>query len=181
MDFAHSPKTQDYLQRLQVFLAEHVALHKGSDYVVALLEASRKQGKYWQTLEAVLATQERWAINHAVEPRADVGLEGRVALFPRLAAQGEVLLLIEELVGLDLLLPRLRAAGKARVVNVASQLAGDLDLDDVQFERRPWSGRAAYAQSVPSSRSMASNGFASPFLDGDILSLVAENCPLVSP
>lgn len=46
----------------------HVALHKGSDYVVALLEASRKQGKYWQTLEAVLATQERWAINHAVEP-----------------------------------------------------------------------------------------------------------------
>ena len=46
----------------------HVAFHKGSDYVVALLEASRKQDKYWQTLEAVLATQERWAINHAVEP-----------------------------------------------------------------------------------------------------------------
>ncbi len=52
----------------------------------------------------------------------------------------------------DLLLPRLRAAGKARVVNVASQLAGDLDLDDVQFERRPWSGRAAYAQSKQADR-----------------------------
>jgi NAD(P)-dependent dehydrogenase (short-subunit alcohol dehydrogenase family) len=52
----------------------------------------------------------------------------------------------------DLLLPQLRAAGRARVVNVASQLAGDLDLSDVQFERRPWSGRAAYAQSKQADR-----------------------------
>jgi retinol dehydrogenase-12/retinol dehydrogenase-13 len=52
----------------------------------------------------------------------------------------------------ELLLPRLQAAGKARVVNVASQLAGDLDLADVQFERRPWSGRAAYAQSKQADR-----------------------------
>jgi retinol dehydrogenase-12/retinol dehydrogenase-13 len=52
----------------------------------------------------------------------------------------------------DLLLPPLRAAGRARVVNVASQLAGDLDLADVQFERRPWSGRAAYAQSKQADR-----------------------------
>ena len=42
----------------------------------------------------------------------------------------------------ELLLPQLQAAGKARVVNVASQLAGGLDLADVQFERRAWSGRA---------------------------------------
>jgi NAD(P)-dependent dehydrogenase (short-subunit alcohol dehydrogenase family) len=52
----------------------------------------------------------------------------------------------------ELLLPRLKAAGKARVVNVASQLAGGLDLTDVQFERRPWSGRAAYAQSKQADR-----------------------------
>jgi NAD(P)-dependent dehydrogenase (short-subunit alcohol dehydrogenase family) len=52
----------------------------------------------------------------------------------------------------ELLLPPLRAAGKARVVNVASQLAGDLDLHDVQFERRPWSGRMAYAQSKQADR-----------------------------
>ena len=32
----------------------HVAFHNGSDYVVRLLEASRKQDKYWQTLEALL-------------------------------------------------------------------------------------------------------------------------------
>jgi NAD(P)-dependent dehydrogenase (short-subunit alcohol dehydrogenase family) len=52
----------------------------------------------------------------------------------------------------DLLLPLLRAAGRARVVNVASQLAGGLDLSDVQFERRRWSGRAAYAQSKQADR-----------------------------
>ena len=52
----------------------------------------------------------------------------------------------------ELLLPLLRAAGKARVVNVASQLAGGLDLADVEFERRPWSGRTAYAQSKQADR-----------------------------
>lgn len=52
----------------------------------------------------------------------------------------------------ELLLPLLEAAGKARVVNVASRLAGGLDLADVQFERRPWSGRAAYAQSKQADR-----------------------------
>jgi retinol dehydrogenase-12 len=52
----------------------------------------------------------------------------------------------------DLLLPLLRAAGRARVVNVASQLAGGLDLADVEFARRPWSGRGAYAQSKQADR-----------------------------
>jgi NAD(P)-dependent dehydrogenase (short-subunit alcohol dehydrogenase family) len=52
----------------------------------------------------------------------------------------------------ELLRPRLLAAGRARVVNVASRLAGELDLADVQFERRPWSGRAAYAQSKQAGR-----------------------------
>jgi NAD(P)-dependent dehydrogenase (short-subunit alcohol dehydrogenase family) len=52
----------------------------------------------------------------------------------------------------DLLLPLLKEAGRARVVNVASQLAGELDLTDVQFERRPWSGRSAYAQSKQAGR-----------------------------
>ncbi len=51
-----------------------------------------------------------------------------------------------------LLLPLLRAAGRARVVNVASDMAGGLDLGDVQFDRRPWSGRAAYAQSKQADR-----------------------------
>ncbi len=45
-----------------------VAFHNGSDYVVRLLEASRKQDKYWQTLETLLANQAQWAPNHTVEP-----------------------------------------------------------------------------------------------------------------
>jgi protein-disulfide isomerase len=46
----------------------HLQFHDGSDYVVKVLEASRKQGKYWQTLEALLASQSYWARNHRVEP-----------------------------------------------------------------------------------------------------------------
>jgi retinol dehydrogenase-12 len=52
----------------------------------------------------------------------------------------------------ELLLPLLKTADRARVVNVVSQLAGDLDLSDVQFERRPYSGRRAYAQSKQADR-----------------------------
>ncbi len=53
------------------------------------------------------------------------------------------------------LLPLLEAAGRARVVNVASQLAGGLDLTDVQYERRPYDGRQAYAQSKQAERMLS--------------------------
>jgi protein-disulfide isomerase len=45
-----------------------VAFHEGSDYAVRVLEASRKQDKYWPTLEAVLASQAQWAPNHTAQP-----------------------------------------------------------------------------------------------------------------
>ena len=45
----------------------HVAFHSGSDYAVRILEASRKQDKYWQTLEALLASQSQWVLNHIVQ------------------------------------------------------------------------------------------------------------------
>jgi NAD(P)-dependent dehydrogenase (short-subunit alcohol dehydrogenase family) len=45
------------------------------------------------------------------------------------------------------LLDALGAGAPSRVVNVASTFAGDLDLDDLQFERRLYDGMAAYAQS----------------------------------
>jgi protein-disulfide isomerase len=41
--------------------------HKGSDGVVALLEAARRQNKLWPTLEITLATQPRWAIRHVAD------------------------------------------------------------------------------------------------------------------
>jgi NAD(P)-dependent dehydrogenase (short-subunit alcohol dehydrogenase family) len=51
-----------------------------------------------------------------------------------------------------LLLPRLRENAAARIVNVASTFASDLDLDDLQFERRPYEGMKAYAQSKACNR-----------------------------
>jgi NAD(P)-dependent dehydrogenase (short-subunit alcohol dehydrogenase family) len=45
------------------------------------------------------------------------------------------------------LLPRLRESAPARIVNVASTFASDLDLDDLQFQRRPFESMKAYAQS----------------------------------
>ena len=46
----------------------HVAFHTGSDYAVRILEASRNQDKYWQTLEALLASQNQWVQHHVVQP-----------------------------------------------------------------------------------------------------------------
>lgn len=50
------------------------------------------------------------------------------------------------------LLDLLRAGAPARVVNVASALAKDFDLDDLQFTRRRYSGMKAYAQSKLANR-----------------------------
>ena len=46
----------------------HVPFHRGSEYAVAVLEASRAQDMYWETLEALLATQNQWTRNHTVIP-----------------------------------------------------------------------------------------------------------------
>lgn len=46
----------------------HVAFHAGADYAVRILEASRKQDKYWETLEALLASQRQWTEHHTVQP-----------------------------------------------------------------------------------------------------------------
>jgi NAD(P)-dependent dehydrogenase (short-subunit alcohol dehydrogenase family) len=45
------------------------------------------------------------------------------------------------------LLDLLRASAPARIVNMASSFASNLDLTDLQFERRAYDGRKAYAQS----------------------------------
>ena len=59
----------------------HVAFHSGADYAVKVLEASRKQDLYWETLEALLASQRQWTQHHTVLPEkigpaiASVGLD----------------------------------------------------------------------------------------------------------
>ena len=55
----------------------HVAFHTGADYAVRILEASRKQDKYWQTLEALLVSQHQWTQHHTVQPdRIGPAIEG---------------------------------------------------------------------------------------------------------
>jgi protein-disulfide isomerase len=45
----------------------HVPFHDGVEYAVKVLEASRNQGKYWETLETLLASQRDWVHNHVVQ------------------------------------------------------------------------------------------------------------------
>lgn len=42
----------------------YAPFHAGSDQVVKVLEATRKQGKYWEALEAVFASQAGWVKQH---------------------------------------------------------------------------------------------------------------------
>ena len=59
----------------------YAPLHKGSDLVVKLLEASKRQGKYQAVLEAVLEAQPAWADHHqpdvmlAFKAAAQTGLD----------------------------------------------------------------------------------------------------------
>ena len=55
-------------ERVRLVL-RYAPFHQNSDYVVALLEAARMQGKYWETLEALLESQDAWVVHHAVQPQ----------------------------------------------------------------------------------------------------------------
>jgi protein-disulfide isomerase len=42
----------------------YAPFHKGSEDIVRLLEAAKRQGRFWQTLEALFAAQPRWVVDH---------------------------------------------------------------------------------------------------------------------
>lgn len=44
-------------------------LHEGADYPVKILEAARKQGKLWETMEVLYGTQRYWTSHHVVQPQ----------------------------------------------------------------------------------------------------------------
>lgn len=46
----------------------HVAFHSGAEHAVKALEASRLQDRYWDALEALLASQNEWVDHHVVQP-----------------------------------------------------------------------------------------------------------------
>ncbi len=47
----------------------YAPFHDGSDYVVKMLEAARKQGRYWETLEVMYKYQPHWASHHKPQPQ----------------------------------------------------------------------------------------------------------------
>ena len=46
----------------------YAPFHKGSDQMVAILEAVRKQGQFWEVLDLMFATQAEWASHHNPNP-----------------------------------------------------------------------------------------------------------------
>jgi len=54
--------------KIRLFV-RYAPFHDGSDYVVKILEAARKQGKFWETLDAVFAAQSGWASHHQPQPQ----------------------------------------------------------------------------------------------------------------
>ena len=62
---------------------------------------------------------------------------------------------------------QLRAGSPSRIVNVSSYWAGDLDLDDLEFRRRPYNNNTAYRQSKQANR-MLSVAFAERFQEHNV-------------
>lgn len=46
----------------------YAPFHQGADYFVKILEAARKQGKYWETLDVMYKSQPYWASHHDPQP-----------------------------------------------------------------------------------------------------------------
>ncbi len=46
----------------------YAPFHEGSDTVVKILEASKKQGRYWETLDVMFKSQRYWASHHDPQP-----------------------------------------------------------------------------------------------------------------
>ena len=58
----------------------YAPLHHGSDTAVKILEASRLQGKYWESVERALAAQDQWASHGNPQPELIWGLLGDLGL-----------------------------------------------------------------------------------------------------
>ncbi|MBU1698406.1 MAG: DsbA family protein [Proteobacteria bacterium] len=46
----------------------YAPFHDGADYFVKILEAAKKQGKYWETLDVMFKSQSYWASHHNPQP-----------------------------------------------------------------------------------------------------------------
>ena len=50
-------------------VVRYAPFHDGADYFVKILEAARKQGKYWETLDVMYQTQRYWASHQNPRPK----------------------------------------------------------------------------------------------------------------
>jgi len=50
-------------------VVRYAPFHDGADYFVKILEAAKKQGKYWETLEVMFKTQRHWASHSNPQPK----------------------------------------------------------------------------------------------------------------
>ena len=58
----------------------YLPFHQGSDKMVAMLEAARKQDKFWEVLELMFATQRQWTINHVAQPDIFMAIIGQAGV-----------------------------------------------------------------------------------------------------
>jgi protein-disulfide isomerase len=47
----------------------YAPFHDGADYFVKILEAAKRQGKFWETLDIMYKTQRYWASHHNPQPQ----------------------------------------------------------------------------------------------------------------
>jgi protein-disulfide isomerase len=68
---AFSPFVKNLIEthpgRLRLVI-RYAPFHHGSDRVVAMLEASKQQGRYWETLAVMFESQGQWASHHDPQP-----------------------------------------------------------------------------------------------------------------
>jgi NAD(P)-dependent dehydrogenase (short-subunit alcohol dehydrogenase family) len=125
--------------------AEEISQRTGSDHVEVMQVDTSDQASIRGFAKKILSRYQRVdvLINNAGVSRG--------ARLREKSAEGIELTLATNVLGYFLLtrelLQRLRESAPARIVNVASTFASDLDLEDLQFERRHFEGMKAYAQS----------------------------------
>ena len=61
-------------------IARYAPFHEGSEGVVKMLAAAHKQGKFWETLEALFAAQSNWTQQHRARPELAWNYIGGIGL-----------------------------------------------------------------------------------------------------
>ena len=136
-DIARGEQTADKISRL-TGAKECTVMYFDASSQRSIHEFALEFRKRWSSLDVLVNNA---GIN---TPRRQMSVDGIELTFATNVLG--YFLLSNDLLGV------LRASAPARIVNVASTYAGDLDLTDLQFEGRAYEGRKAYKQSKACNR-----------------------------